>query len=154
MKNRKKIQFEFFVNKSLKIHNAKNICYRAFCLAPNESKISNLLTLTISLEATFAWWRFLTSSLENENPVSFEYVKKSKWLQLFSRLSNSVIHTGDSHSHELRDKTIENIKAIARRNHIQTGMMATGNYGRGILDEHVSNQIITELMPPVILSSL
>ena len=37
--------------KSLKIHSAKNICHRAFCLAPNERELSNLLTLSISLEA-------------------------------------------------------------------------------------------------------
>ena len=35
-KKSKKIPFEFFVNKSLKNHSAKNICRRAFCLAPNE----------------------------------------------------------------------------------------------------------------------
>ena len=54
-KKLKKIQFEFFVNKSLKIHNAKNICRRAFCLAPNERELSNLLTLSISLEAPISW---------------------------------------------------------------------------------------------------
>ena len=50
----KKIQFEFFINKSLKNHSAKNICRRAFCLAPNERELSNLLTLSISLEASIA----------------------------------------------------------------------------------------------------
>ena len=32
----KKNQFEYFVNKSLKNHNSKNIGHREFCLAPNE----------------------------------------------------------------------------------------------------------------------
>ena len=50
----KKIQFEFFVNKSLKIHSAKNICRRAFCLAPNERELSNLPTLSISSEGAIS----------------------------------------------------------------------------------------------------
>ena len=78
MKNRKKIQFEFFVNKSLKIHNAKNICCRAFCLAPNERELSNLLTLSISSEGAISPMSSPTSSSENKSPVSLEYVKKSK----------------------------------------------------------------------------
>ena len=41
----KKIQFAFFVNKSLKIHSAKNICPTDLCLAPNERQLLNLLTL-------------------------------------------------------------------------------------------------------------
>ena len=77
-KKSKKIQFEFFVNKSLKIHNAKNICPRDFCLAPNERELSNLLTLSISSKGAIALRSSETFSLENENPVSLEYVKKSK----------------------------------------------------------------------------
>ena len=44
IKKSKKIQFAIFINKSLKNQNAKNICHRAFCLAPNEKELSNLLT--------------------------------------------------------------------------------------------------------------
>ena len=51
MKNRGKNQFEFFKNKSLNNHSAKNIFYREFYLAPNERELSNLLTLSISLDA-------------------------------------------------------------------------------------------------------
>ena len=49
-KKSKEIQFKYFVNKSLKNHNAKDICRRAFCLAPNERELSNILTLLISFE--------------------------------------------------------------------------------------------------------
>ena len=65
IKNRGKNQFEFFKNKSLKNHNAKNICYREFYLAPNERELSNLLTLLISLEGSFAWIRYSTFTQEN-----------------------------------------------------------------------------------------
>ena len=50
LKKIKKIPFKFFIIKSLKIHSAKNICRIAFCLAPNERELSNLITLSISLE--------------------------------------------------------------------------------------------------------
>ena len=60
-KKMKKIQFKFFINKFFKNYNAKNICCRAFCLVPNERELSNLLTLSISLEATFGRLRFPTS---------------------------------------------------------------------------------------------
>ena len=53
-KKSKKIQFKFFVNKCLKNHSAKNICPRAFCLAPNERELSNLLTLSISSKGAIA----------------------------------------------------------------------------------------------------
>merc|ERR1712074_464085 len=98
MKNRKKIQFEFFLNKYSKIHNAKNICCRAFCLAPNERELSNLLTLLILSEGAISPTSSPTSSLENKSPVFLEYVKKSKtdsfmqiasWCSL-SRLSVSL----------------------------------------------------------------
>ena len=59
-KKSKKISFKFFINKSLKNHSAKNICRRAFCLAPNERELSNLLTLSISLEAPICLWRSIT----------------------------------------------------------------------------------------------
>ena len=42
-KKLKKIQFEFFVKKSLKNHNSKNICCRAFCLAANERELLVLI---------------------------------------------------------------------------------------------------------------
>ena len=35
-KKSKKILFLFFVNKSLKNHNSKNICHRTICMEPNE----------------------------------------------------------------------------------------------------------------------
>ena len=70
-----KNQFEFFVNKYSKIHNAKNICCRAFCLAPNERELSNLLTLLISSEGAISP---MSSSSENKSPVSLEYVKNLK----------------------------------------------------------------------------
>ena len=76
LKKIKKISF--FIIKSLKIHSTKNICRRAFCLASNERELSNLLILSISLEASIGQSRPATSSQENENPVSLEYVKKSK----------------------------------------------------------------------------
>ena len=76
IKNRGKNQFEFFKNKSLKNHNAKTICYREFYLAPNERELSNLLTLLISLEATFSQMKPTAFSKGNENHVSLEYVKK------------------------------------------------------------------------------
>ena len=41
-KKSKKIQFTIFINKSSKNHNAKNICRRAFCLAPNGRELLNL----------------------------------------------------------------------------------------------------------------
>ena len=51
---------------------------REFCLAPNDRELSNSLTMSISLEATISGMRFETSSKENKNQVSLEYVKKSK----------------------------------------------------------------------------
>ena len=53
-KKLKKIQFEFFVKKSLKNHNSKNICTRTFCLAPNKRALSNLLTLLILSSAAIS----------------------------------------------------------------------------------------------------
>ena len=47
-------------------------------MAPNERKLSNLLTLSILLEATISPMRYSTLPYENENHVSLEYVKKSK----------------------------------------------------------------------------
>ena len=87
VKNKKKILFEFFVKKDWKIHNSENICRRAFCLAPNERKLSHLLTLSISFERPFV-------SIEN---ISLEYVKKSKIDWLFSR-SDGVFQNIISHS--------------------------------------------------------
>ena len=60
-KKSEKIQFEFFVKKSLKNHNSKNICPRDFCLAPNERELSNLLTLSITLEFPICQLRPATS---------------------------------------------------------------------------------------------
>ena len=57
LKKIEKIQFRFFAKKSLKNHNLKNICPRDFCLAPNERELSNLLTLSISLEAPISRMR-------------------------------------------------------------------------------------------------
>ena len=45
------IPYEFFLTKSLKNHSAKSICCQAFCLGTNARELSNLLTLSISLEA-------------------------------------------------------------------------------------------------------
>ena len=47
-KKLKKIPSKSFVKKDWKNHNAKNICRREFCLAPNERELSNLLSLSIS----------------------------------------------------------------------------------------------------------
>ena len=52
--NMKKIPFKFLVSKSRKNHSVTNICCRAFCLAPNKRELSNLLTLSISLEASIS----------------------------------------------------------------------------------------------------
>ena len=43
----------------------KNICCRSFSLAPNERKLSNLLTQLISCEGAISRMSFYTSSLKN-----------------------------------------------------------------------------------------
>ena len=59
-KKSNKIQLKFFVKKSLKIHNSKNICRRAFCLAPNERELSNLLILLILSKGAISRMGFST----------------------------------------------------------------------------------------------
>ena len=61
-KKSNKIKFEFYVKKNWKIHNSKNICRRKFCLGPNERELSNLLALSISLEASIALMSSETSA--------------------------------------------------------------------------------------------
>ena len=77
-KKLKRFHSNFFVNKYLKNHSSKNIWRRAFCLAPNEREILNLLTLIISMEALISGMRCPTFPYENQNPISPKYVKKSK----------------------------------------------------------------------------
>ena len=55
IKNGEKNRYEIFVNKFLKNHNAKNIC-QSILLGAKWKELSNLLTLSISLEATFTQW--------------------------------------------------------------------------------------------------
>ena len=54
------MQFEFFVTKSLKNHDAKNICLRAFCLAPKKRELIDLLTLSILSEGAIGRSRYKT----------------------------------------------------------------------------------------------
>ena len=51
---------------------------------------------------------------------------------------------------KLRKKGEEEIKDIAVKNGIAVGMMATGNFGRGLLKERVSEEILEKLVPEVI----
>ena len=60
--NKKIILFEFFVNKSLKNHSAKDICHRTLCRAQNKSELLNLSTLSTSLVASIGQWRSTTFS--------------------------------------------------------------------------------------------
>ena len=64
--------------KSLKIHNSNNICGKAFCLASNETVLSNLFTLSTSFEGSFARFEIPNFCIR-------------KWKPSFSRICQKVL---------------------------------------------------------------
>ena len=57
--------------------------------------------------------------------------------------------SGDTTSHTLKKDGHKLICDIANKHGIQTGLQATGNFGRSLLKEDVSNEIIAKMIPEV-----